>query len=80
MLDWSMHCGEYYECSRYKADPNKYKDKAGQERFALQKYLFYYERVNETLFFLFPFNNCNLLCIIIVEESQPEFTVGRRNS
>jgi len=44
--DWKSHGSEYYECSRYKSNPNIVNESAGiQAREALKKYLFYFERV-----------------------------------
>lgn len=44
--DWRSHGSEYYECSRYKSNPNIVNESAGiQAREALKKYLFYFERV-----------------------------------
>ncbi|XP_022805726.1 E3 ubiquitin-protein ligase ARIH2-like [Stylophora pistillata] len=43
--DWRSHGSEYYECSRYKSNPNIVNESAGiQAREALKKYLFYFER------------------------------------
>ncbi|XP_026493734.1 potential E3 ubiquitin-protein ligase ariadne-2 [Vanessa tameamea] len=43
--DWKNHGSEYYECSRYKEDPNLANDSQhAQAREALKKYLHYYER------------------------------------
>lgn len=48
--DWRTHGSEYYECSRYKSNPNIVNESAGiQAREALKKYLFYFERVIATL-------------------------------
>ena len=47
--DWKNHGSEYYECSRYKSNPNIVNESAGiQAREALKKYLFYFERVGDT--------------------------------
>ena len=47
--DWKNHGSEYYECSRYKSNPNIVNESAGiQAREALKKYLFYFERVCDT--------------------------------
>ena len=47
--DWRSHGSEYYECSRYKSNPNIVNESAGiQAREALKKYLFYFERVIAT--------------------------------
>ncbi|XP_074608822.1 E3 ubiquitin-protein ligase ARIH2-like isoform X2 [Acropora palmata] len=43
--NWRTHGSEYYECSRYKSNPNIVNESAGiQAREALKKYLFYFER------------------------------------
>ncbi|XP_071081838.1 potential E3 ubiquitin-protein ligase ariadne-2-like [Haliotis cracherodii] len=43
--DWKAHGSEYYECSRYKENPNIANESVlVQAREALKKYLFYYER------------------------------------
>jgi ariadne-2 len=43
--DWKSHGSEYYECSRYKENPNiAYESVHVQAREALKKYLHYYER------------------------------------
>ncbi|XP_013385980.1 potential E3 ubiquitin-protein ligase ariadne-2 [Lingula anatina] len=43
--DWKNHGSEYYECSRYKENPNiAHESVHVQAREALKKYLFYYER------------------------------------
>ena len=45
-LDWKTHGSEYYECSRYKENPNIANESAhAQAREALKKYIFYFERV-----------------------------------
>ncbi len=45
--DWKTHGSEYYECSRYKENPNIAHESAhAQAREALKKYLHYFERVN----------------------------------
>lgn len=44
--DWSAHGSEYYECSKYKENPNiANESEHAQAREALKKYLFYFERV-----------------------------------
>ena len=44
--DWKTHGSEYYECSRYKENPNIANESAhAQAREALKKYLHYFERV-----------------------------------
>jgi len=48
-IDWKTHSTEYYECSKYKADPKIAEKTAGAKaRAALEKYLFYYNRVRST--------------------------------
>lgn len=43
--DWKAHGSEYYECSRYKENPNiAHESVHAQAREALKKYLHYYER------------------------------------
>lgn len=43
--NWKTHGSEYYECSRYKENPNIASESAhAQAREALKKYLFYFER------------------------------------
>ncbi|KAL1493400.1 hypothetical protein ABEB36_011461 [Hypothenemus hampei] len=43
--DWKSHGSEYYECSRYRENPNIAHESAhAQAREALKKYLHYYER------------------------------------
>lgn len=43
--DWKCHGSEYYECSRYKENPNiAHESVHAQAREALKKYLHYYER------------------------------------
>lgn len=43
--DWKSHGSEYYECSRYKENPNiAHESVNAQAREALKKYLHYYER------------------------------------
>jgi len=45
--DWKAHGSEYYECSRYKENPNiAHESVHAQAREALKKYLHYYERVS----------------------------------
>lgn len=48
--DWKTHGSEYYECSRYKENPDIVnQSQQAQAREALKKYLFYFERVSFTL-------------------------------
>lgn len=57
--DWKAHGSEYYECSRYKENPNiAHESVHAQAREALKKYLHYYERVSCCLLmiFLYLFN------------------------
>lgn len=43
--DWKNHGSEYYECSKYKENPNIVNESVhAQAREALKKYLFYFER------------------------------------
>ncbi|XP_064632911.1 potential E3 ubiquitin-protein ligase ariadne-2-like [Lineus longissimus] len=43
--DWKAHGSEYYECSRYKENPNIANESVhAKAREALKKYLFYFER------------------------------------
>lgn len=57
--DWKAHGSEYYECSRYKENPNiAHESVHAQAREALKKYLHYYERVSTIVFICFPF--CSL--------------------
>lgn len=45
MGDWKTHGSEYYECSRFKENPNIANESVHvQAREALKKYLFYFER------------------------------------
>ena len=47
LQDWKTHGSEYYECSRYKENPNIANESVhAQAREALKKYLFYFERVS----------------------------------
>ena len=49
-IDWKTHATEYYECSKYKADPKIAEKTAGAKaRAALEKYLFYYNRVRKCI-------------------------------
>ena len=43
--DWNIHTREYYECSRYKANPMVENKAVTAARLALKKYIHYYERV-----------------------------------
>lgn len=48
--DWKTHGSEYYECSRYKENPDIVnQSQQAQAREALKKYLFYFERVGHHL-------------------------------
>lgn len=48
-LDWKSHSGEYYECSKYKENPQiGTPDATHQAREALLKYLHYFTRVSIT--------------------------------
>ena len=47
MGSWKKHATEYYECSKYQANPQEYtQTKANLAREALKKYLHYYGRVS----------------------------------
>ena len=47
MGPWKKHATEYYECSKYQANPQEYtQTKANLAREALKKYLHYYGRVS----------------------------------
>ncbi len=49
--DWKTHGSEYYECSRYKENPDIVnQSQQAQAREALKKYLFYFERVRQKWF------------------------------
>lgn len=49
--DWKTHGSEYYECSRYKENPDIVnQSQQAQAREALKKYLFYFERVGVPTF------------------------------
>lgn len=51
--DWKSHGSEYYECSRYKENPNIANESVhAQAREALKKYLHYYERVSTLAFII----------------------------
>lgn len=53
--DWKTHGSEYYECSRYKENPDIVnQSQQAQAREALKKYLFYFERVG-VLSYISPF-------------------------
>lgn len=57
--DWKTHGSEYYECSRYKENPDIVnQSQQAQAREALKKYLFYFERVS---FLLVGSKKINLL-------------------
>ena len=68
--DWRTHGSEYYECSRYKSNPNIVNESAGiQAREALKKYLFYFERVIATL-------NCDQFLFSITGQSRKKCLRG----
>jgi len=78
--DWKTHATEYYECSKYRADPTIAEKTAGAKaRAALEKYLFYYNRVRNTV-------NKSYLAILwmqllcIVGEPQKEFRIRTRDA
>ena len=59
--DWKTHGSEYYECSRYKENPNIANESVhAQAREALKKYLFYFERVS---------NECSFLVLTLMKVS-----------
>jgi len=63
ILDWKTHGSEYYECSRYKENPNIANESAhAQAREALKKYIFYFERV-------MSLNYISTVCIIAFSAS-----------
>ena len=68
-LDWKTHGSEYYECSRYKENPNIANESAhAQAREALKKYIFYFERVtsfsySSSHYFLANMNSRSLYAI-----------------
>jgi len=67
-LDWKTHGSEYYECSRYKENPNIANESAhAQAREALKKYIFYFERVCSLLQFIIQsyFIFSNQSCYVI---------------
>ena len=54
--DWKTHGSEYYECSRYKENPNIAHESAhAQAREALKKYLHYFERVCQTFTYRYKY-------------------------
>uniref|UniRef100_A0A674PN91 RBR-type E3 ubiquitin transferase n=1 Tax=Takifugu rubripes TaxID=31033 RepID=A0A674PN91_TAKRU len=54
--DWKTHGSEYYECSRYKENPDIVnQSQQAQAREALKKYLFYFERCRYTLQYTYPY-------------------------
>ena len=68
--NWRTHGSEYYECSRYKSNPNIVNESAGiQAREALKKYLFYFERVIATL-------NCDQFLFSITGQSSQKCLRG----
>lgn len=47
ILDWKNHAGEYYQCSKYKENPDiASKGDKTEARAALVKYLHYFTRVS----------------------------------
>lgn len=61
--DWKSHGSEYYECSRYKENPNIANESIhAQAREALKKYLHYYERVSYQVKLVFCLNK--LKCVL----------------
>ncbi|XP_014678007.1 PREDICTED: protein ariadne-2-like [Priapulus caudatus] len=54
--DWKTHGSEYYECSRFKENPNIANETVHvQAREALKKYLHYFERCRYTLQYTYPY-------------------------
>lgn len=80
--DWNTHGSEYYECSRYKENPNiAHESVHAQAREALKKYLHYYERVSK-INIKKPngiYNNLFFIFILIVGKSFQKFTTRRTN-
>ena len=67
--DWKTHGSEYYECSRYKENPNIAHESAhAQAREALKKYLHYFERVskNQQLIRIFDLPNIKYIIIQLI--------------
>ena len=63
-VDWKSHNREYYECSRYKSVQLGSDDSAqSKAREALNRYLFYFERVGATL--CLPFLSYNLFFLSV---------------
>ena len=62
--DWQSHNREYYECSRYKAENESSGASAkSKAREALNRYLFYFERVS--FFYCSVSLHLHKLCICI---------------
>lgn len=52
--DWKTHENNYYECSKYRGQPQSQLETIqSRAREALKKYLHYFERVKKTFFFFF---------------------------
>lgn len=75
--DWKAHGSEYYECSRYKENPNiAHESVHAQAREALKKYLHYYERVIKILFtYLILFLSDTFSSIFAIFVNFTSFTV-----
>ena len=59
LCDWKTHGSEYYECSRYKENPNiAHESVHAQAREALKKYLHYYERVRTSHHYFLYVKTC----------------------
>jgi hypothetical protein len=67
-LDWKTHENNYYECSKYRGQPqSQLETRQSRAREALKKYLHYFERVSE--FDLIQFNRMLVfLSGIIIKE------------
>lgn len=53
-LDWKTHENNYYECSKYRGQPqSQLETKQSRAREALKKYLHYFERVRISLIVIF---------------------------
>lgn len=77
--DWKTHGSEYYECSRYKENPDIVnQSQQAQAREALKKYLFYFERVGVSSYpcpsrvgsFLWPAKVRSLGCRVHMEATE----------
>ena len=69
--DWKTHGSEYYECSRYKENPNiAHESVHAQAREALKKYLHYYERVS---IFSLIFCTCYIFLFYCIRKEDTSF-------